>query len=103
MHILCTAVAHINSVFVEDLVQAGCLGEMLPDQAEELFADVRFDALAKRWCKPYDLASLLPPFAASCCGAGAIGFSKLQGGRMPACLKGVLVDRFRVIKCLLVA
>ena len=52
----------------------------------------------------YDLASSLPLFAAaSCCGASAVGSSKLQGGRMPACLKGVLVDRFRVVKCLLVA
>ena len=38
-----------------------------------------------------------------CCGAGAVGSSKLQGGRMPACLEGVLVDRFSVVKCLLVA
>ena len=51
-HVLRTAVAHLKSVFVEDLLQAGCFGEMLSDQAKELLADVRFDALAKRWCKP---------------------------------------------------
>ena len=49
---------------------------MLPDQAEEPLADVRFDALAKWWCEPDDLASSLPLFAASCCGAGAVGSSK---------------------------
>ena len=76
---------------------------MLPDQAEELLVDARLDALAKWWCEPNDLASLLPLFAASCCGTGVIGSSKLQGGRMPAGREGVLVDRFRVVKCLLVA
>ena len=49
-HILRTAVAHLNSVFVEDLMETGYFGEMLPDKVEELLADVRFDALTKRWC-----------------------------------------------------
>ena len=35
---------------------------MLPDQAEELLANVRFDVLTKWWCEPGDLASSLPLF-----------------------------------------
>ena len=73
---------------------------MLPDQAEELLADVRFDAFTKWWCEQDDLASSLPLFGAPCCGAGTVGSCKPQGGPMPA---GVLVDRFRVVECLLVA
>ena len=61
-HIFTTAVANLDAVFVEDLVLVGCFGEMLPDQAEELLSNVRFDVLTKWWCEPGDLASSLPLF-----------------------------------------
>ena len=60
-HVRHAAVAHLQRVFVEDLVEPRVLREMLADEKAKLSANVGGDILAKRWVEPSDVAGPILP------------------------------------------
>ena len=60
-HVRHAAVAHLQRVFIEDLVEPGVLREMLADERAKLSANVGGNILAKWWVEPSDVAGPILP------------------------------------------
>ena len=60
-HVWHAPVAHLQRVFIEDLVEPRVLREMLADERAELSANVGGNILAKRWVEPSDGARPILP------------------------------------------
>ena len=60
-HVRHAAVAHLQRVFIEDLVEPRVLWEMLADERAKLSANVGGNISAKRWVEPSDVAGPILP------------------------------------------
>ena len=61
-HVRHAAVAHLQRVFIEDLVGPAVLREMLADKREKLHVNVGGNILTKRWVEPSDVAKPILPY-----------------------------------------